>query len=147
MNLFFPRITTGVQAYRNRAMLLISHIKGHLEKNLIRMGADTLFALGHHSELWRFFLCIIDFLFQQEDEHFLTAVTDQPRLQRFRGLTFQCTQSEASHLFSALLALNRRWTLKCGTGSGNHKSCFRCLHNSTIKVTIITQNSSLWRFQ
>lgn len=111
--------------YRNRAMLLISHIKGSFEENLIRVGVDTLFVWGHQSELWRFSLCIIDFLLQEEDEHFPTTVTHQARFQRLRGLAFQNTQSGASHLFSALLALNRRWMLKCGSGSENHKSCLR----------------------
>lgn len=98
--------------YRNRAVLLISHRKGYLETNLIRVGVDMLSVLGHPSELWRFSLCI-DFLLQQEDEHCSTNVTHQARLQRFRRLPFQNTQSGASHLFSDFLALNRRWTLKC----------------------------------
>lgn len=89
-------------------MLLISHIKGYLEKNWIRVAVGTLSALGHQSELCRFSLCFIDFLFQQEDEHFPAAVTHQARLQRFKGLTFQHPESGASHLSSAQLALNRR---------------------------------------
>lgn len=133
--------------YRNRAVHLISHVKGCLEKNLIRVGVGMLFVLGHQSELWRFSLYVIDFLFQQEDEHFPITVTHQARLRRFRGLTFQNTQSGASHLFSALLALNRRWCWNVAQAQKITNHASGCLYNSIIKLTIITPNSSLWRFQ
>jgi hypothetical protein len=68
-----------------------------LEENLIKVGVDTVFAWGHQSKLWRFSLHVIDFLLQEENEHFPTTVTHQARLQRFRGLAFQNTKSKASH--------------------------------------------------
>lgn len=132
--------------YRNRAMLLISHRKGYLESNFIRVGVDTLFVLGHQSELRRFSLCI-DFLFQREDEHFWLLSHIK---QGFRGLEdwhFKILNQELVTSSQPHLRWmgGERWNAARVQKITNHAS--GCLYNSIIKVTIITQNSSLWRSQ
>lgn len=142
-----PELWEKIGPYRNRAMLLISHIKGYLEKNLISVGEGMLFVLGHQSELWRFSLCIIDFLFQQEDEHFPAAVTHQASFRGLEDWHFNILNQElvTSPQPYLLWTGGEHWNVAQVQEITNHAA--DCLHNSIIKVTIITQNSSLWRFQ